>query len=108
MSKTKVRLSETPERHVLYAWDRYIRKASSEDIYFVANGYGGVLVQYLLTERAEARDRTRAIALTSSSHNWNESVGKEGENINLIEGSSSTSSDYRTPARKKKKKQYNC
>ena len=70
--KTRVRMNETPERHVLYAWDRYIRRSSADDMYYVANGYGGVLVQHLLTERDEARARTRAIALTSSSHGWQE------------------------------------
>ena len=69
-SKEQVRLSETPERHVLYSWDRYIRHAAASSMFSCAIDTGGVLLQHLIMERDEARSRINAIALTDSSHDW--------------------------------------
>ena len=106
VQKTRVRLSETPERHILYAWDRCIRTSSSENLYFVANGYGGVLTQHLLTERDEARDRTRCIALTNSSHTWSSSEKSEANTMDATsasgtDGGTENNNVYRTPIKRR-------
>lgn len=61
--------SETPERHMEYVWDHFIRTSQVRRVFFVGFGYGGVLVKHILDTRGEELIRRNgAIALIESSH----------------------------------------
>ena len=61
--------NETPEKHVLYVWDRIISRASSKNLLIMAYGYGGVQAKALIQARNTAvLSKLRAMALTESMH----------------------------------------
>ena len=61
--------NETPEKHVLYVWDRIISRASSKNLLIMAYGYGGAQAKALIQARnAAILSKLRAMALTESTH----------------------------------------
>lgn len=61
--------SNTPEKHVLYCWDRIISRTTAKNILIMAYGQGGVYAKTLIQEReSEILCKLRAMALTESSH----------------------------------------
>ncbi|KAI9325438.1 Arb2 domain-containing protein [Zopfochytrium polystomum] len=64
-----IRGSESPEAHVAYVWDTFVKPAAASDIAIVAHSYGGECTARLLESReSEVRDRVRGIAFTDSVH----------------------------------------
>jgi hypothetical protein len=60
--------SENPRRHVLTAWNDYIRPAAAPHVMFVAHSAGGYGVVNLLVHQPDALRRICAIAFTDSAH----------------------------------------
>lgn len=64
-----ITFNETPEKHVLYVWDKIISRTSAKNLLIMAYGQGGTLAKTLVQEREEAvLKKLRAIALVESSH----------------------------------------
>ncbi|KAL6051577.1 Cotranscriptional regulator FAM172A [Balamuthia mandrillaris] len=65
----KIRGNESPEAHVLYVWDHFVRQAQASDICIVAHSAGGANTMALLRRRQEeVLPKLRAIAFTDSVH----------------------------------------
>lgn len=61
--------NDTPEKHVLYCWDRIISRTTAKNILIMAYGQGGVYAKVLIQERESAiLCKLRAMALTQSAH----------------------------------------
>lgn len=59
----------TPEKHVLYCWDRIISRTTARNILIMAYGQGGVYAKTLIQERESLiLCKLRAMALTASTH----------------------------------------
>lgn len=60
---------DTPEKHVLYCWDRIISRTTARSILIMAYGQGGVYAKTLIQERESSiLCKLRAMALTMSTH----------------------------------------
>lgn len=84
--------NETPEKHVLYVWDRIISRASSKNLLIMAYGYGGAQAKALIQSRTTAiLSKLRAMALTESTHklhsdlNFGLTVADSKETRNFLE-----------------------
>lgn len=66
---TPIPLIETPEKHVLYCWDRIISRTTAKHIVIMAYGQGGVYAKMLIQERESGLlPRLRALVVTESLH----------------------------------------
>lgn len=53
---------ETPEKHLLYIWDHFIKKLPTKQVYFWTHGYGCKPLINLLKERKESLNRISGVA----------------------------------------------
>lgn len=61
--------NDTPEKHVLYVWDRIISLTTAKDVLIIAYGEGGNHAKALIQARESAvLNKLRAIAFTESQH----------------------------------------
>ncbi|XP_014668682.1 PREDICTED: protein FAM172A-like [Priapulus caudatus] len=84
-----VKVSGSPEEHLLYVWDHVVERCRAKHVAIVAHSYGGVATVHLVLHRWKAvKKKVFAIALTDSVHSfkvnpapkkqmtWLETVGK--------------------------------
>ena len=68
-TSTPIPYNSTPDKHVLYCWDRIISRTTARNIVIMAYGQGGVYAKTLIQEReSEILCKLRAMALTESAH----------------------------------------
>lgn len=61
--------NDTPEKHVLYVWDRIISFTTAKDVLIIAYGEGGNHAKALIQARESVvLNKLRAIAFTESQH----------------------------------------
>lgn len=71
-TKISIPYNDTPERHILYVWDRVISRTTAKNILIAAYAQGAVPAKHLIQMRTQQiLPRLRAIALTESGHALN-------------------------------------
>ncbi|KAJ3294816.1 hypothetical protein HK104_003283 [Borealophlyctis nickersoniae] len=66
-----IRGSESPEKHVSYVWENFVRPSKAKQVLIVAHSYGGVCTVNLVQNHfEEVRERVAAIAFTDSVHGF--------------------------------------
>ncbi|KAM5182506.1 putative protein ARB2BP [Mantella aurantiaca] len=63
------RCCSSPEEHTSYVWDHFISKSAARNIYFIAQGYGGLVLMDLLCKKSkEVMSKVSAVAFIDSKH----------------------------------------
>lgn len=89
-SRVPIPYNETPEKHVLYVYDRIISRTTARNIVMLGYGNGGALAKSLLQLREDTiLSKLRCIALTDSRHTLNNDL-----NFGLMTADSQTTRDF--------------
>jgi len=65
--KVEITGNATPEEHLIYVWERFVRKAKASKIFIVAHSYGGTATLNLIEKKeSEFVQRVVALALSNS------------------------------------------
>ena len=88
--RTPIPFNETPEKHVLYVYDRIISRTTARNIVMIGYGNGGILAKSLLQLREESLlAKLRCIAFTESLHTLNNDL-----NFGLVVADSQSTRDF--------------
>ena len=88
--RTPIPFNETPEKPVLYVYDRIISRTTARNIVMIGYGNGGILAKSLLQLREESLlAKLRCIAFTESLHTLNNDL-----NFGLVVADSQSTRDF--------------
>lgn len=84
-NRRRIRGSESPEDHMDYLWNHFVKPSKAKNIAIVAHSYGGVSTLYLVNKYLDQfRERVFAMAFTDSVHSFSHQDDTTEESIDFF------------------------